>query len=122
MTRETTKLVSVSESVFKGTDAVYDDINDLFPKLNQLKDIPEIRESKISKEEDLNTGLSSKYEIKLRKPQASIDLNLPAPVEEHPEFSMNIIERRKDRNQIHEILYFSCFSPYLQEHFMKRWR
>jgi hypothetical protein len=61
---------------------------------------------KLILEEDLSTGLSSKYEIKLRKPQASIDLNLPAPVEEHPEFRMNITERRKDKNQIQEILCF----------------
>jgi hypothetical protein len=31
MTRENTKLSSVSESIFKDTYAVYDDKNDLFP-------------------------------------------------------------------------------------------
>jgi hypothetical protein len=44
--------------------------------------------------------LSSKYEIKLRKPQASIDLNLPAPVEEHPEFR---VEARKEKDMVKEL-------------------
>jgi hypothetical protein len=35
---------------------------------------------------------------------------------------MNTTERRKNRNQIQEILCFSCFSPYLQEQFLKLWR
>jgi hypothetical protein len=47
----------------------------------KLQDIPEIKESESFEEEDLSTRLSSKYEIKIRKSQASIDLNLPAPVE-----------------------------------------
>jgi len=34
VTREATKSPSVSESIFKGTDVVYDDKNDLFLELN----------------------------------------------------------------------------------------
>jgi hypothetical protein len=35
---------------------------------------------------------------------------------------MNTTERRKNRNQIQEILCFSCFSPYIQKTFLKLWR
>jgi hypothetical protein len=45
VTRETTKSPSISESIFKGTDVVYDKKNDLSLELNQLQDILEIRES-----------------------------------------------------------------------------
>jgi hypothetical protein len=44
--------------------------------------------------------LSSKYEIKLRKPRTSIDLNLASPVEEHPEFRM---ETRKEKDRVKEL-------------------
>jgi hypothetical protein len=44
--------------------------------------------------------LSSKYEIKLRKPQASIDLNLLSLVEEHPEFR---VEARKEKDMVNEL-------------------
>jgi hypothetical protein len=84
VTRETTNLASVYESTFKSTNAVNDERNDLFPELGQLQDHPETKYSKNTEEEDLSYGISSKYIIKLRKPQASIDLNLPAPVEEYP--------------------------------------
>jgi hypothetical protein len=61
MTRATTKSTSISESVFKGTDAVYDDINDLFPELDQMQDLPETRDSDSTEYEDLSSGISSKY-------------------------------------------------------------
>jgi hypothetical protein len=78
---ETTKSGSISESTFKGTDAANDERNDLFPKLDQLQDLPETKDSESTEEEDLSTGLSSKYVIKLRKPQDLIDLNIPILVE-----------------------------------------
>ena len=84
MTRETTKSTSVFESMFKGTNVVNDERNDLFPELDQLQDLPETRDSGNIEEEDVSPGLSSKYVIKIRKPKASIDLNLPTPVEEYP--------------------------------------
>ena len=94
VTRETTRSVSVTESTLKGT---YDDEkNYSFPERHQLQDVPETIESESTKEEDISIGLSSKYEIKLKKPQASIDLNLPSPVEEHPEFRVEA-KKRKDR-------------------------
>jgi hypothetical protein len=37
--RETTKSNSISESVFKGTDVVYDDIDDLFAEPEKLQEI-----------------------------------------------------------------------------------
>jgi hypothetical protein len=101
MTRATTKSTSISEFVFKGTNAVYDDINDLFPELDQMQDLPETRDSDNTEDEDLISGISSKYVIKLRKPQASIDLNLPAPVEEYPEFK---VKARKEKDRVKELL------------------
>jgi hypothetical protein len=100
MTRETTKSDSVSESVFKGTDAAYDDINDLFSEPDQMQDLPETRDSDSTEDEDLSYGLSSKYVIKLRKPQAAIDLNLPTPVEEYPEFK---VKARKEKDRVKEL-------------------
>jgi hypothetical protein len=38
--------------------------------------------------------------IKLRKPQAAIDLNLPAPVEEYPEFK---VKARKEKDRVKEL-------------------
>ena len=67
MTRETTKSASVSESTFKGTDAINDEKNDLFPEIDQLQDLPETRDSERIEEEDISTRVSSKYEIRLRK-------------------------------------------------------
>jgi hypothetical protein len=84
VTRATTKSASVFEFVFKGIDAAYDDINDVFSELDQMQYLPKTRDSDSTKDEDLSSGLSSKYVIKLRKPQAMIDLNLPALVEEYP--------------------------------------
>jgi hypothetical protein len=47
--------------------------------------------------------LSSKYEIKLRKPQASIDLNLPSLVEEHPEFRVETRKRKEKKALLKEV-------------------
>jgi hypothetical protein len=103
VTRETKRSGSVPETTLKGTYVINDDVkleNDSFPEINQLQDVPETRKSKSTEEEDLSTGFSSKYEIKLRKPRTSIDLNLPAPVEEHPEFRM---ETRKEKDRVKEL-------------------
>jgi DNA polymerase sigma len=100
VTRETTKSTSISESVFKGTDVVYDDKDDLFAEPDQMQDLPETRDSDSTEDEDHSSGLSSKYMIKLRKPQAAIDLNLPAPVEEYPEFKVKV---RKEKDRVKEL-------------------
>jgi hypothetical protein len=41
------------------------------------------------------------YVIKLRKPQATIDLNLPTHVEEYPEFK---VKARKEKDRVKEML------------------
>jgi hypothetical protein len=41
------------------------------------------------------------YVIKLRKPQATIDLNLHTPVEEYPEFK---VKARKEKDRVKELL------------------
>jgi len=98
--RDTTKSTLVSESTFKGIDAVNDERNDLFLELDQLQDLPKTKDSESTDEEDLSIGLSSKYVIKLRKPQALIDLNLHDPVEEYPEFK---VEARKQKDRVKEL-------------------
>jgi hypothetical protein len=47
-----------------------------------------------------SSKLSSRYQIKLRKPQAAIDLNKPAPAEEFPEFKVKV---RSDKDKIKEL-------------------
>jgi len=61
VTRETTKSTSVSESIFKGTNAIYDDRNNLFLELDQMQDLLETRDSDNTEDEYLSFGLSSKY-------------------------------------------------------------
>jgi len=62
-----------------------------------LQDLPETKYSDITKEEDLNYRLYSKYVIKLRKHQAFMDPNLPSPIEEYPEFK---VEARKEKDRV----------------------
>ena len=100
MTRATTKSTSVSKSVLKGTDVIYDDKDDIFVEPDQMQDLPETIDSDSTEDEDLSYGLSSKYVIKLRKPQAAIDLNLPAPVEEYLEFK---VKARKEKDRVKEL-------------------
>jgi hypothetical protein len=100
VTRATTKSTSISEYVFKGTNVVYDDIDDLFAEPDHMQDLPETIDSDSTEDEDHSSGLSSKYMIKLRNPQAAIDLNLPAPVEEYPEFK---VKARKEKDRVKEL-------------------
>jgi len=88
VTRESTKSTSIFEYVFKGTNVVYDDIDDLFAEPDHMQDLPETKDFDRSEYEYHIFVLSSKYMIKLRNPQAAIDLNLHAPVEECPEFNV----------------------------------
>jgi hypothetical protein len=53
-----------------------------------------------SSDDDHSSGLSSRYQIKLREPKATIDLNKPAPVEEFPEFKVKV---RSDKENIREL-------------------
>jgi hypothetical protein len=100
VTRASTESTSISESVFKGTYVVYNDIDDIFAEPDQMRDLPETRDSDSTKDEYYSSVLSSKYMIKLRKPQAAIDLNLFAPVEEYPEFKVKV---RKEKERVKEL-------------------
>jgi hypothetical protein len=53
-----------------------------------------------SSDDDHSSGLASRYQIKLREPKASIDLNKPAPAEEFPEFKAKVIS---DKEKIREL-------------------
>jgi hypothetical protein len=100
VTRETTRSTSKFESVFRGTGVVSDDKDDPFAEPDQIPDLPDTRDSDSTEDEDHSSVLSSRYRIKLRKPQAAIDLNLPAPVEEYPEFKVKV---RNEKDKIKEL-------------------
>jgi hypothetical protein len=99
VTRATTRS-SKSEVVFRGTGVVSDDKD--YPSADpyQILDLPETRDSDRTDDEYHSSGLSSRYRIKLRKPQAAIDLNQPAPIEEFPEFKVKV---RSEKGKIKEI-------------------
>jgi hypothetical protein len=98
--RATTKSTSISEFLFKYTNVVHDDRDDIFVEPDQMRDLQETIDSNRTEDEDHSSVLSSKYMIKLRNPQASIDLNLPAPVEEYPKFKVKF---RKEKNRVKEM-------------------
>jgi len=59
--------------------------------------------SENAEEEEIVDGSSSKdhkCEFKIKKPRFSIDLNRPAPVEEHPEFKMKM---RDEKDMVREL-------------------
>jgi hypothetical protein len=61
--------------------------------------MPEAMDS-TSSDEEHNSELVSKYQVKLREPKVSINLNEPTPFEEFPEFKVKI---RTDRERIKEL-------------------
>jgi septal ring factor EnvC (AmiA/AmiB activator) len=61
--------------------------------------MPEAMDS-ASSDEEHNSGLVSRYQIKLREPKADINLNEPAPADEFPEFKVKI---RSDKEKIREL-------------------
>ena len=79
ITRSTTKSSKV-ETMFKGTGGVSDDKD----YLSVDPDLPKTMDSDSTDDEVHSSGLSSRYQIKLRNPQATIDLNQPTPVEKFP--------------------------------------
>ena len=66
-----------------------------------MQDLPKTRDSYNTKDEYPISRISSKYVIKLRKPQAGIDLNLPTPIGEYPEFK---VKARKEKDRVKELL------------------
>jgi hypothetical protein len=101
VTRETTRSNSKYESMFRGTGVVSDDKDDPFAKPNQITDLPETRDYDRINDEDHSSGLSSRYIIKLRKPEAAIDLNQPAPVEEYPKFKVKVRNEKERIKELH---------------------
>ena len=66
--------------MFKGTGGISED-KDYHPvHSDQILDIPEAMDSD-SSDDDHSSGLASRYQIKLREPKATIDLNKPTPAE-----------------------------------------
>jgi hypothetical protein len=98
ITRETTRS-SKAEALFKGTGGISDDKDYHSADPDQIPDLPEAMDSD-SSDDDHSSELSSRYQIKLRKPQAAIDLNKPAPAEEFPEFKVKV---RSDKDKIKEL-------------------
>ena len=99
MTRETNKS-SKYEVVFKSTGGVFDDKDYHSIDLDQIPDLLEARDEYSNDDEVDSSELSSRYQIKLRKPQAAIDLNKPAPVEEFSEFKVKV---RNDKDKIKDL-------------------
>jgi hypothetical protein len=64
-----------------------------------ISDMPEAMDS-TSSDEEHNSGLASRYQVKLREPKVSIDLNEPAPAEEFPEFKVKV---RTEKERIREL-------------------
>jgi hypothetical protein len=54
-----------------------------------ILDITEAMDSKSSDEEH-KSRLASRYQVKLKEPKVSIDLNEPTPSEEFPEFKIKV--------------------------------
>jgi hypothetical protein len=98
ITRETTRS-SKFEAFFKFIGGVSDekDYHSTYP--NHILDLPEARDSD-SYDDDHISKLSSRYQIKLRKPQAVIDLAKLALAEEFPEFKVKV---RSDKDKIKEL-------------------
>jgi hypothetical protein len=63
---------------------------------DHISDIPEAMDSTSSNEEH-NSGLASRYQVKLKEPKVAIDLNEPTPSEEFPEFKVKV---RIDKERI----------------------
>ena len=82
--------------MFRGIGVVFDDKDDPFAEPYQIPNLPDTWDSDSIEDEDHSSGLSSRYIIKLRKPEATIDLNQPAPVEEYTEFKVKV-RNEKDR-------------------------
>jgi hypothetical protein len=103
VTRATTRS-SKYEAVFRGIGVVSNDQDDPYVEPNQIPDLPETRELDSTDDEDHSSGLYSRYQIKLRKPQDAIDLNQPAPVEEFPEFKVKVISEKYKIKELQEMV------------------
>jgi hypothetical protein len=99
ITREITRS-SKAEAVFKGTGGVSDDREYPSAYTDQIQNLPEARDSDSIDDEVHSSELSSRHQIKLRKPQVAIDLNQPTPIEEFLEFKVKV---RSEKDNIKEL-------------------
>jgi hypothetical protein len=98
ITRATTRLSRAKASV-EGISRVPESTESHLVDSDHISDIPEAMDSSSSDEEH-NSGLVSRYQIKLREPKANINLNEPAPTDEFPEFKVKV---RTDKEKIREL-------------------
>jgi hypothetical protein len=98
VTRATTRLSRV-EVLAKGTSRISKNKESSPIDSDHISNIPEAMDS-ASSDNDHKLGLASRYQIKLREPIDSIDLNKPAPTEEFPEFKVKV---RIDKEKIREL-------------------
>jgi hypothetical protein len=98
ITRATTRLEKAKE-IAKGISEIPENKKGYLVDLDHLSDMPEAMDS-TSSDEEHNSGLVSKYQVKLREPKVSINLNEPAPSKEFPEFEVKV---RTDRERIKEL-------------------
>ena len=61
--------------------------------------MPEAMDS-ASLDEENNSGSVSRYQIKLREPKVSIDLNEPVPSYEFPEFKVKFITNKENIREL----------------------
>jgi hypothetical protein len=98
VTRATTRLAKAKE-IAKGISEIPENKKGYLVDSDHISDMPEAMDS-TSSDEEHNSGLVSKYQVKLREPKVSINLNEPAPSEEFPEFKVKV---RTDRERIKEL-------------------
>jgi hypothetical protein len=77
ITRDTTRLLK-AEALAKGASRISENKDSNPVDSDHISDIPEAIDS-TSSDDDHNSGLASRYQIKLREPKAAIDLNKPTP-------------------------------------------
>jgi hypothetical protein len=98
VTRATTRLSRAKASA-EGISRVPESTEIHLVDSDHISDMPEAMDS-ASSDEEHNSGLVSRYQIKLREPKADINLNEPAPADEFPEFKVKI---RSDKEKIREL-------------------
>jgi hypothetical protein len=98
VTRATTRLAKAKE-IAKGISEIPENKKGYLVDSDHISDMPEAMDS-TSSDEEHNSELVSKYQVKLREPKVAINLNEPAPFEEFPEFKVKV---RTDRERIKEL-------------------
>jgi hypothetical protein len=97
VTRASTRLAKAKE-MDKGISETPEDKHDFFEDLDHISYVPEVIDSTSSNEEH-NSGLVSKYQVKAKEPKVTLNLNEPALFEECSGFRVKI---RTDQERIKE--------------------